>query len=1042
MKSTISRCAVAMVLVIACLGFCTSLSAAATVTVACANGVAEVGIAYSSAVVASGGTGPYTYSIPSGGLPAGLTLDSSTGDITGTPTSAATFNYTIKAVDSKGVSGTSKCHIKVAPSLESNCPPKTVVGFVGQPYSNAFVVHGGVAPFTFKIISGSLPPGLTLNTSTGVVSGTPTTAGTFIFAAQVTDSLGAVYNVNVGHCVLVIKPPTIALACASSTGQVGFAYSSALVATGGTPPYTFSISSGSLPPGLSLNTSTGAITGTPTMAGTFNFTAKVKDSTGTSAGTATASCSIVVSPPQLTMTCGTNTIGEVGVAFDSGPMNVTGGAPPYTFSIVGTLPTGLALNTSTGEVTGTPTTAGSFQIKVTDSLGNTSTNCTITINGPLQVTCGKNSIGEVGVAFDSGPMTVTGGVAPYTFSIVGTLPTGLALNTSTGDVSGTPTTAGSFQIKVTDSLGNSSLNCTITINGPLQITCGKSNIGEVGVAFDSGPMTVTGGVAPYTFSIVGTLPAGLTLNTSTGDVSGTPTVAGSFQIEVTDSLGNTSTNCTITIYGPLQITCGLNNIGEVGVAFDSGPMVVTGGVPPYTFSIVGTLPAGLILNTVTGEVTGTPTTAGTFQIEVTDSLGNSSTTCTITIFGPLQITCGKNDIGEVGVAFDSGPMTVTGGAPPYTFSIVGTLPAGLTLNPATGDISGTPTAAGTFQIEVTDSLGNSSTACTITIYGPLQVTCGTNNIGTTGAAFDSGPLTVTGGVPPYTFSIVGTLPAGLTLNPSNGDVSGTPTATGTFTVEVTDSVGNSSTSCTITINPGPPCGAPGLSLGTDSSYIFIDTGATHLGWNAYQLDGSVLFGQGLTVSLSGGNNGGLGAGYSVFLDPTVSISGNLQNPLTFVTVPTSQTAAAAATAQSVSTFASGLAATQTFTTINNNLTINGSGGLNVIDVGSIQNANLTINGSTSDYFVFNVTGGIQTNRVMTLTGGVTASHILWNLTGTGTVLQTSGGDVLVGTFLATDGGAFQFSELQLNGELINTGGNIQLVSGNHTLTQVGWCTVN
>jgi hypothetical protein len=75
---------------------------------------------------------------------------------------------------------------------------------------------------------------------------------------------------------------------------------------------------------------------------------------------------------------------------------------------------------------------------------------------------------------------------------------------------------------------------------------------------------------------------------------------------------------------------------------------------------------------------------------------------------------------------------------------------------------------------------------------------------------------------------------------------------------------------------------------------------------------------------------------------------------------------------------------------------------------------------------------------MSLSGGVTASHILWNLTGTGTVLQTSGGNVLVGTFLATNGGAFQFSELQLTGELINTGGNIQLVSGNHTLIQAGF----
>jgi len=237
----------------------------------------------------------------------------------------------------------------------------------------------------------------------------------------------------------------------------------------------------------------------------------------------------------------------------------------------------------------------------------------------------------------------------------------------------------------------------------------------------------------------------------------------------------------------------------------------------------------------------------------------------------------------------------------------------------------------------------------------------------------------------------------------------------------------------------PAAYATGLNLGTDASYIFIDTGNTKLGWNAYQLNGNVLFGQGLTVQLSGGNNGGLGAGFKVYDDSTTNISGSLQNPLTFASVPTSQTAAAAATAKSVSNYANGLAATQAFNSINNNMTINGDGGLNVIDVGSIQNANLTIHGSASDYFIFNVSNGIQTNQVITLTGGVTASNILWNLTGSGNVLQTSGGNVLVGTFLATNGGQFQFSELQLTGALINTGGNVQLVSGNHTLTQAGFC---
>jgi Putative Ig domain len=128
---------------------------------------------------------------------------------------------------------------------------------------------------------------------------------------------------------------------------------------------------------------------------------------------------------------------------------------------------------------------------------------------------------------------------------------------------------------------------------------------------------------------------------------------------------------------------------------------------------------------------------------------------------------------------------------------------------------------------------------------PLTLTCPPDLTATVGVFFDSGPAMVSGGVPPYTFSIVGTLPPGLTLNTSTGEVTGTPTAAGSFSIEVTDAAGHVAGSG----------GIPGLDLGTVASYIFVDTGSTHLGWNAYQLNGNVLFGLGLTVQLSGGTMG-------------------------------------------------------------------------------------------------------------------------------------------------------------------------------------------
>ena len=664
-------------------------------------------------------------------------------------------------------------------------------------------ITGGTAPYTFSVV-GTLPAGLTLNTSTGAVTGTPTASGSF--SIKVTDAGGAA-GVNCSININVPLTTKVTLPCpTANSGEVGVPFNSpAPPVSGGTAPYTFSVATGSLPAGLTLNTSTGAVTGIPTAPGTF--TLQVTDANGVSA---TIPCIYNVVPPP-SVTCSAVNSGEVGVPFNSPAMTVTGGTAPYTFSVVGSLPAGLTLNSSTGAISGTPTSAGSFTIKVTDANGVAAPGtCPFTIVPGLSVTCAATNTGTQGVAFNSGPMTVTGGTAPYTFSIVGTLPAGLTLNTSTGAVTGTPTASGTFTIKVTDAKGNVGSACSITINPGVSVTCGANNTGAVGLPFDSGPITVTGGTPPYKFVVVGQLPRGLTLNPSTGEVTGTPWSTGSFSIQATDAKGNigscrdnhgnpVGSACTITINPGLSVTCGANNTGMVGSAFNSGSIAVTGGTAPYTFSVgTGTLPAGLTLNASTGAVTGTPTASGTFTIEVTDAKGEKRRACSITINPGVSVTCGTNNTGTVGVPFNSGPITVTGGTAPYTFVVVGKLPSGLTLNSSTGAVTGTPTASGSFSIQATDSKGNIGSchdnqgnpvgsACAITINPGLSVTCGTTNTGIVGSAFNSGSIKVTGGTAPYTFSVgTGTLPAGLTLNSSTGAVTGTPTASGTFTIKVTD----------------------------------------------------------------------------------------------------------------------------------------------------------------------------------------------------------------------------------------------------------------
>jgi uncharacterized repeat protein (TIGR01451 family) len=730
-----------------------SIVVAPPIALTCAVATGQMGVAYNSSLAATGGAGGYVFSIASGSLPAGLTLNASTGAITGTPTAYGTSNFTAKVVDSTGTTAgttTSGCSIVVAPPIALTCAVAT--GQMGVAYNSSLAATGGAGGYVFSIASGSLPAGLTLNASTGAITGTPTAYGTSSFTAKVVDSTGTTAGTTISSCSIVVAPP-IALTCAAATGQMGVAYSSSLAATGGAGGYVFSIASGSLPAGLTLNASTGAITGTPTAYGTSSFTAKVVDSTGTTAGTTTSSCSIVVAPP-IALTCAAAT-GQMGVGYNSS-LAATGGAGGYVFSIAsGSLPAGLTLNASTGAITGIPTAYGtsSFTAKVVDSTGTaagtTTSSCSIVVAPPIALTCAV-ATGQMGVAYNSS-LAATGGAGGYVFSIAsGSLPAGLTLNASTGAITGTPTAYGtsSFTAKVVDSTGTTAgttiSSCSIVVAPPIALTCAAAT-GQMGVAYSSS-LAATGGAGGYVFSIAsGSLPAGLTLNASTGAITGTPTAYGTsnFTAKVVDSTGTTAgtttSSCSIVVAPPIALTCAVAT-GQMGVAYNSS-LAATGGAGGYVFSIAsGSLPAGLTLNASTGAITGTPTAYGTssFTAKVVDSTGTTAGTttssCSIVVAPPIALTCAVAT-GQMGVAYSSS-LAATGGAGGYVFSIAsGSLPAGLTLNASTGAITGTPTAAGIsfFTSKAHDSTsGDVTNNCSITVVATQADVSITN----------SGPATV------------------------------------------------------------------------------------------------------------------------------------------------------------------------------------------------------------------------------------------------------------------------------------------------------------
>jgi Putative Ig domain len=715
---------------------------------------AQVGAPYSATLAAAGGTAPYRFALTGGELPAGLSLDSASGVLSGTaatssPGVALTFTVTDAGDPAQSASATLTLIVSATPPSALAITTVSLPGAqVGTPYSMALAASGGTTPYSWTLTSGTLPAGLTFNTTSGVISGTPTalSAGTSL-SFMVSDA-GAPPQTRTATFTLVVAAPSIVpLTITTATlpaGKVGQAYSAALSASGGTTPYTWAITAGALPAGLSFNAASGLISGTPSASTTGTaLTFKVTDAANP-AQTTTANLTLSIAPVGLTITTTSLPSGQAGVAYNA-TLAATGGTLPYSWAVVGPLPAGLSLNAATGTLSGTPTavTGGTpVTLSVTDS-GNPAQNASTTLNlvvtvATLAITTTSLPGGQVGVAY-SATLGASGGTKPLTWALTGTLPGGLAFNTATGVLSGTPnavSAGASLTFKVTDSGAppqSSSKTFTLVVKAPtLAISTISLPQGQVGKGYTT-TLVASGGTTPYNWAVSGTLPAGLSFNTASGVLSGTPgasTAGVSLTFKVTDS-GNPAQNVSraltlvITAATPvLTITTVSLPPGHVGTAY-STTLAASGGTTPYTWSLVGTLPAGLAFNTATGVLSGTPTASAAatpLQFTVKDS-GNPVQTQTQTF--TLTINAGTI---TVTVAPSNAALTLT-----QTLSVSATTndTAGVrwTLSPAGGSFSAATSLSG---VKVTFTAPSTAGVYTITATSVSDATAiDTINVGVT-----------------------------------------------------------------------------------------------------------------------------------------------------------------------------------------------------------------------------------------------------------------------------------------------------------------------
>jgi hypothetical protein len=755
---------------------------------------------YSQNVQTSGGTAPVSFAVTAGVLPSGLSLNASTGVISGTPGASGSYTFTVTATDANSVIATQSYSGAIVPAL-AIATATLPTPLIDTAYSQTVQTAGGTAPILFAVTAGSLPAGLTLNASTGIVSGTPATSGGYSFTIAATDSNGVTTSVTYSGTVAPALAITTAILAAPEVNQT---YSQTIQTSGGQAPDTFAIASGALPAGLTLNTSTGVIAGSPAASGAYSFTVSVTDANGTVTThtyTGTVVGALAITTPALPAPL-------IGTAYSQNVQS-SGGNAPVSFAITaGALPAGLALDTSTGAITGTASASGAYAFTVTATDANSVTATQAysgTIAPPLAITTASIPAPEVDQPY-SQTVSTTGGLAPYTFTISsGTLPPGLTIDTSTGVISGTPTTSAPYSLTVTvrDANGTTtSATYSGSVLAALAITTATLPAPVINVPF-SQTVRTSGGNAPIAFAITtGSLPAGLTLNASTGVISGTPTAAGAFAFTVTATDSNAALATQAysgTIAAALAITTAALPAPVITQPY-SQTVQTTGGTAPETFAVTGgALPAGLALNASTGVISGTSTSSETysFAITVTDANGTTSTvTYSGAISAALAITTATLPVPTIDAAY-SQTIQTSGGTAPITLAVTaGSPPAGMALSSA-GVVSGTPTASGAYSFTVTATDANglvSSATYSGTIAPPVAIVTPALPAPEAGQPYNQ-TVQTTGGTAPFTFAVTGgSLPAGLTLNPSTGVISGTITAGGpyAFTITVTDANGKTS----------------------------------------------------------------------------------------------------------------------------------------------------------------------------------------------------------------------------------------------------------